>query len=419
MASKIRAMAASTDGASPRQRLDASKGPSMPDGRMKDDTVIATAGRDPMSNFGVVNPPIYRASTILYPTVASLEAPRQPRGVYYGRAGVPTTFALEDAVAALEGAHGAVVTGSGKTAVAQALMAFVEAGDHVLMVDTAYGPTRQLCDHVLTRFGVEVTYYDPLIGAGIEDLVRANTRLIFMESPGSLTFEVQDVPAITAVARSRGIVSMIDNTWGTPLYFKAFEHGVDVSVHAATKYIGGHSDLMLGVVTSTEASHDRLRQGMQALGAYASPDDCYQALKGLRTLSVRLERHQANATKLALWLRARPEVEGVLYPALPEDPGHALWQRDFLGACGLFGMLLKPCPTRAWHAFIEGLELFGLGASWGGYESLILPNHPERNRTATTWDPTFPSIRIHAGLEDPDDLIADLEQGFERLRAAS
>jgi cystathionine beta-lyase len=391
----------------------------MPDGRMKDDTVIATAGRDPMSNFGVVNPPIYRASTILYPTVASLEAPRQPRGVYYGRAGVPTTFALEDAVAALEGAHGAVITGSGKTAVAQALMAFVEAGDHVLMVDTAYGPTRQLCDHVLTRFGVEVTYYDPLIGAGIEDLVRANTRLIFMESPGSLTFEVQDVPAITAVARSRGIVSMIDNTWGTPLYFKAFEHGVDVSVHAATKYIGGHSDLMLGVVTSTEATHDRLRQGMQALGAYASPDDCYQALKGLRTMSVRLERHQANATKLALWLRARPEVERVLYPALPEDPGHALWQRDFLGACGLFGMLLKPCPTRAWHAFIEGLELFGLGASWGGYESLILPNHPERNRTATTWDPTFPSIRIHAGLEDPDDLIADLEQGFERLRAAS
>jgi cysteine-S-conjugate beta-lyase len=211
---------------------------------------------------------------------------------------------------------------------------------------------------------------------------------------------------------------MIDNTWGTPLYFKAFEHGVDISIHAATKYIGGHSDLMLGVVTSTEAVHERLRHGMQDLGAYASPDDCYQALRGLRTMSVRLERHQANALTLASWLRERPEVEQVLCPALPGDPGHALWQRDFSGACGLFGMLLKPCPPRAWHAFIEGLELFGLGASWGGYESLILPNHPERNRTATSWDPTFPSIRIHAGLEDPGDLIADLEQGFERLHVA-
>jgi cystathionine beta-lyase len=385
---------------------------------MKDDTVIATAGRDPEQNFGVVNPPIYRASTILYPSVAALEAPRQLRGVYYGRAGVPTTFALEDAVAALEGAFGAVVTGSGKTAVAQALMAFLKAGDHLLMVDTAYAPTRQLCDRVLARFGIEITYYDPLIGAAIESLLRENTKVVFLESPGSLTFEVQDVPAIAAAARARGIVTMIDNTWGTPLYFKAFEHGIDVSIHAATKYIGGHSDLMLGVVTSTEAVHERLRLGMQDLGAYASPDDCYQALRGLRTMSVRLERHQANALRLAQWLRARPEVERVLCPALPGDPGHALWRRDFRGACGLFGMLLKPCPPRAWHAFVEGMELFGLGASWGGYESLILPNHPERYRTATCWDPTFPSIRIHAGLEDPDDLIADLEQGFSRLHAA-
>jgi cystathionine beta-lyase len=392
----------------------------MPERRpLRDDTVIVTAGRDPMSNFGVVNPPIYRASTILDPTVEVLEGPRQPRGVYYGRAGVPTTFALEDAVAALEGGYGAVVTGSGKTAVVQALMAFVKAGDHVLMVDTAYGPTRQLCDLVLARFGVEVTYYDPLIGSGIETLIQANTKVVYLESPGSLTFEVQDVPAIAAVAHAHNAVVMIDNTWGTPLYFKPFEHGVDVSIHAATKYIGGHSDLMLGVVTSNEATHKRLRAGMQELGAYAAPDDCYQALRGLRTMSVRLERHQANALVLASWLRERPEVERVLYPALPGDPGHALWQRDFLGACGLFGMLLKPCPKPAWHAFVEGLELFGMGASWGGYESLILPNHPERNRTATTWDSRFPSIRIHAGLEDPDDLIADLEQGFERLHAAA
>jgi len=392
----------------------------MPDRRpLKDDTVIATAGRDPGNNFGVVNPPVYRASTILYPTVEALEGPRQLRGVYYGRAGVPTTFALEDAVAALEGAYGAVVTGSGKTAIAQALMAFVQAGDHLLMVDTAYAPTRQLCDRVLARFGVEVSYYDPLMGAGIERLIQDNTKVVYLESPGSLTFEVQDVPAIAAVAHARDVVVMIDNTWGTPLYFKPFEHGVDISIHAATKYIGGHSDLMLGVVTSTEAVHRQLRLGMQDLGAYASPDDCYQALKGLRTLSVRLERHHANALKLAQWLRERPEVERVLYPPLPDDPGHALWQRDFRGACGLFGMLLKPCPTHAWHAFVEGLELFGLGASWGGYESLVLPNHPERYRTATTWDPALPSIRLHAGLEDPEDLIADLEQGLERLRAAT
>jgi cysteine-S-conjugate beta-lyase len=391
----------------------------MPERPLQDDTVITTAGRDPEANFGVVNPPIYRASTILYPSVEALEGPRQRRGVYYGRAGVPTTFALEDAVAALEGAFGAVITSSGKTAVAQALMAFLEAGDHLLMVDSAYAPTRQLCDRVLARFGVEVTYYDPLIGAGIEALFRDSTKVVFLESPGSLTFEVQDVPAITAVARARGAVTMIDNTWGTPLYFKPFEHGVDISIHAATKYIGGHSDLMLGVVTSTEAVHERLRNGMQDLGAYASPDDCYQALRGLRTMSVRLERHQANALKLAQWLRERPEVERVLCPALPGDPGHALWQRDFRGACGLFGMLLKPCPTRAWHAFVEGLELFGLGASWGGYESLILPNHPERYRTVTEWDASFPSIRLHVGLEDPRDLIADLEQGFARLHAAT
>jgi cysteine-S-conjugate beta-lyase len=212
---------------------------------------------------------------------------------------------------------------------------------------------------------------------------------------------------------------MLDNTWATGLYFKPFELGVDVAINAATKYIGGHSDLMMGIVTSTEACYPQLRQGMYDLGSYVSPDDCYQALRGLRTLSVRLERHHANALRLATWLQTRPEVERVLHPALPDDPGHGLWERDFTGASGLFGMLLKPCPNRAWHSFVEGLELFGLGASWGGYESLIMPNHPERYRTATTWDARFPSIRIHAGLEDAGDLIADLERGFERLHRAA
>jgi cysteine-S-conjugate beta-lyase len=382
---------------------------------MKNETLLIGAGRQPEKNYGVVNPPIYRASTILYETVEAFEAPRKVRGVYYGRGGTPTTFALEDAAAALDGAYGAVITGSGKTAIVQALMSFLKAGDHLLMVDSAYAPTRQFCDRVLARFGVETTYYDPLTGAGIERLIRPSTRIVFVESPGSLTFEVQDVPAIAEAARARGALVMLDNTWATGLYFKPFEHGVDIAINAATKYIGGHSDLMMGIVTSTEGCYPQLRHGMYDLGSYVSPDDCYQALRGLRTLAVRLERHHANALRLATWLQTRPEVERVLHPALPDNPGHALWRRDFLGASGLFGMLLKPCPEHAWHTFIEGLELFGLGASWGGYESLIMPNHPEAHRTATAWDARFPSTRIHAGLEDADDLIADLERGFERL----
>jgi cystathionine beta-lyase len=386
---------------------------------MKDDTLLVTGGREPEDHQGAVNPPIYRASTILYPSVEAFEAPRQLRGVYYGRGGVPTTFALEDAIAALEGAAGAVVTGSGKTAIAQALLTFLEAGDHLLMVDTAYAPTRQFCDRVLSRFKVDTTYYDPLIGADIDRLIRPRTKVVFLEAPGSLTFEMQDVPAIARVAHARGAVVMLDNTWATPLYFKSLQHGVDIAINAATKYIGGHSDLLMGVATATEEHYPRLRRGMQDLGCYVSPDDCYLALRGLRTLSVRLERHQATALRLATWLQERPEVERVLYPALPDDPGHALWRRDFLGASGLFGILLKPCPEKAWHALVEGLELFGLGASWGGYESLIMPNRPERYRTATAWDPAFPSIRIHAGLEDPDDLIADLEAGFARLHEVS
>ncbi len=318
----------------------------------------------------------------------------------------------------LAGARGAVITGSGKTVIAQALISFLKAGDHLLMVDSAYAPTRQLCDRVLARFGVETTYYDPLIGAGIDALIRPETRVIFMESPGSLTFEVQDVPAIAAIARQRGVLTMLDNTWATPLYFKALEHGVDIDLHAATKYICGHSDTMLGAALTGEPLYAELRTGMYDLGSFASPDDCYQALKGLRTLSVRLERHQANALELASWLQGRPEVERVLCPALPEDPGHALWRRDFRGASGLFGILLKSCPDAAWRAMVDGLELFGLGASWGGFESLILPNRPERYRTATSWDASCPSLRLHAGLEDPADLVADLEAGFARLNAA-
>jgi cystathionine beta-lyase len=331
---------------------------------------------------------------------------------------VPTTFDLEDALAALEGAAGAVVTGSGKTAIIQAVMALLEAGDHVLMVDTAYGPTRRFCDRVLTRFGVEVTYYDPLIGSAIDSLIRPNTKIVYLESPGSLTFEIQDVPAIAAAAHAAGALVMLDNTWATPLYFKPLEHGVDVALYAGTKYFGGHSDLMIGMATATEAVLPRLRLGMQDLGCYVSPDDCWLALRGLRTLAVRLERHWRNGLWLAEWLAGRPEVQRVLHPALPGNPGYELWQRDFTGASGLFGVVLAPCPPAAVAAMVDGLELFGIGYSWGGYESLALPTHPERYRTATTWDASRPSLRFHAGLEAPEDLIADLEAGFARLNAA-
>jgi cystathionine beta-lyase len=385
---------------------------------MHDDTLVVTAGRDPEANHGVVNPPIYRASTILYPTMAELEGPRELRGVYYGRGGVPTTFALEDAIAALEGGAGAVLSGSGKTVIGQALTTFLKAGDHLLMVDSTYAPTRQFCDRVLARFGVETTYYDPLLGAGIAKLIRPSTRLIYLESPGSQTFEVQDVPAIAAIAHAHDAIVMLDNTWASPLYFKPFEHGVDISVHAVTKYIGGHSDLMMGVAVANGAHCEQLRRGMQDLGCYASPDDCYLAQRGLRTMAVRLERHQRTGIRLAQWLRGRPEVARVLHPALEDDPGHQLWRRDFRGASGLFGVVLKPCATAALAAMLDGLELFGMGYSWGGYESLLIPTHPEKSRTATRWAPGGPTLRIHAGLEEPDDLIADLTAGFERLARA-
>jgi len=387
---------------------------------MKEDTLIVTAGRHPHDNHGVVNPPVYHASTIVFPTVAALEDASRRRfdTVYYGRFGTPTTFALEEAVAAAEGGFRSIATASGKAAIAAVLMALLETGDHMLMTDSVYGPTRAFAARTLAGFGIETTFYDPLIGARIAELIRPETKVVFTESPGSQTFEVQDIPAIAAAARAAGAVTVLDNTWASPLYFKPFAHGVDVSIQAATKYIVGHSDAMLGVVTTTEAVHDRIRRRAADLGACPGPDDCYLGLRGLRTLAVRLARHQENALRLARWLLERPEVAEVLYPALPDDPGHALWARDFRGASGLFGVVLHPVPKAALAKMLDGLELFALGYSWGGYESLILPTDPARLRTATRWDKPGPSLRVHAGLEDPDDLIADLERGCDRLGAA-
>lgn len=389
---------------------------------MKPDTTFVKAGRKPHDhNYGAVNPPVYHASTILQPTLAAW---RESRGhqldwVVYGRRGTPTSFALEEAIAAAEGGDRCVTVGSGLAAVTNALTAFLETGDHLLMVDTVYGPTRRFCDTVLAGFGVETTFYDPLIGADIDGLVRDNTKVVYLESPGTYTFEVQDVPAITEVAHSRGAVVILDNTWASPYFFKPFEHGVDVSIQAVTKYIGGHSDLMSGALTTTEAVHEKIRVMAHTLGACPGPDDCYLAQRGLRTLGVRMPRHQSNALAIADWFEGRPEVERVMHPALEDHPGHAFLVRDYLGSSGLFGAVLKPCSETALAAMFDGFEHFGMGASWGGYESLMVPTDPSVVRTATRWDVAGQAVRIHAGLEDIDDLIADLEAGLDRLTRAA
>ena len=386
---------------------------------MKDNTRLTAEGRG--DSHGIVNMPIYRASTVLFPTVADLEAAEQPnqgeRRFSYGRAGTPTTWALEDAIVALEGGHACAIVASGLAAVTTSLFAFLGAGDHLLMVDSAYGPTRRFCTQTLSGLGIETTFYDPLIGAEIGTLMRPHTKVVFLESPGSQTFEIQDVPAIAQVARERGAVTIMDNTWATPLLFKPLDHGVDVSVLAATKYIVGHADAMLGTIATTRETWPAIYRSRGNLGGSASPDDCYLALRGLRTLAVRLARHEASALKIARWLDGRPEVARVLCPAVPHDPGHEIWRRDFSGASGLFGAVFEPCPKAAFDAFLNATELFGMGYSWGGFESLIIPTKPAKGRTATAWTDPGPSVRIHIGLEDPDDLIADLEHCFARMAA--
>lgn len=388
-------------------------------GPRKPDTVLTHAGRDPQKFFGNVNVPVFHASTILNPSVAHLKATKGRRDPRYGRRGTPTMFSLEDAMADIEGASGAIIAPSGLNAVAIAMLSFVQAGDHVLLVDCVYGPARRLGNTMLPRMGVEATFFDPAIGAGIAELIRDNTRFVYVEAPGSQTFEMQDIPAIAKAAHARGAVVLMDNTWATPVFFKPFEHGVDVSIHAATKYIVGHSDAMMGIVTTTEACYERVREMADMVGTCAGPDDVYLATRGIRTMAVRLRQHQETALKMCRWLQSRPEVSRVLYPALPEDPGHAIWKRDFLGASGLFGAVLNPASDAAVATMLDGLRLFGMGSSWGGYESLILPTDPSGNRTATKWAPEGPTLRIHAGLEDADDLIADLEEGFDRLKRAA
>ena len=376
-------------------------------------TKATALGRMSKEHFGAVNTPVYRASTILFPDMESLKTGRAP--YTYGRRGTPTTRSFEDAIGALEGAARTVTVPSGLNAIATAILSVCSAGDHILVVDACYEPTRHFCDRILKRLGVETSYYAPT--EDIAPLLRANTKAVFCESPGSLTFEVQDIPAIAATAHAHGASVLMDNTWATPIFFQPLKHGVDLSIQAATKYVGGHADVMLGYVAANESHATRLAETHGSMGLYASGDDCYLGLRGLRTLPVRLARHQATAITLANWLAARPEVARVMYPALPGDPGHAIWKRDFTGACGLFGLILRPVPEKAVAAMLDGLSHFGLGFSWGGFESLLIPAHIRR--TARPFPAEGPVLRVHAGLEDADDLIADLEKGFARLKDAT
>jgi cystathionine beta-lyase len=389
-------------------------GPSNP---QKPETRLVTAGRDTKAQKGFVNPAVFHGSTVLYPTAEDLHA---HRGEFtYGRHGTPTTRALQDVLMSLEGPQcaGVGLVPSGLSAISTTLLSVLKAGDHLLVTDNVYRPSRNFCNGMLTRYGVEVTYFDPLIGAGIEKLFRPNTRALLVEAPGSQSFEMTDIPAISAVAHARDALVIDDNTWATPLFHRSLDQGVDISMQAATKYIGGHSDIMFGTISANAKAWPQLAEGIRLLGVCAGPDDVFLALRGTRTLAVRLAQHYRSGLEMARWLASRPEVSRVLHPALESHPGHAIWKRDFTGASGLFSIVLKPTPQKAVDVLLDTVKLFGMGFSWGGFESLIIPFDCEGYRTATKWAPGGPTLRLHIGLENVDDLRADLERGFAALKA--
>lgn len=385
------------------------------DPALKPDTVLTHAGRDPGANRGYVNTPVYRGSTIVFATLDALEDPT-PR-YDYGRTGNPSSAAVEDIVTELEGAAGTLLAPSGLSAISLALMTVLKAGDELLVSDSAYQPTRRVSDGVLSRFGVAVRYYDPRLGARIADLFTDKTRAIFAESPGSLTFEVQDLPAIAAAARPRGIAVVVDNSWATPLFYRPLALGADIVVHAGTKMFVGHSDTMIGTASATPQWMKALKDTHLRLGLCASPDDCFITARGLRTLGVRMREHSAHSTEIAAWLEKQPGVARVIHPALLSHPDHAIWKRDFTGAGSVFSIELEPKTRTALAAMVDHLELFGMGWSWGGYESLALPIHPEKARSATKWSAAGPMLRLHIGLEAVEDIKADLAAGLARYRA--
>ncbi len=378
---------------------------------LKPGTKLVSAARE-FNEHGMVNPAVYRASTITFPDVETLKNGSQP--YTYGRRGTPTSLAIETAIAELEGGYKCKVTPSGVAAITTVMLAFLKTGDHVLIPDCVYGNVRELCNNLLSGLGIESTFYDPMIGEKLRTLIKPNTKMVYLESPGSQTMEIQDVPLLARIAHEAGALAVIDNTWSAGLYFKPFEHGCDVSIQAATKYITGHSDCMLGAVTCTEATWRHFKWIYETMGMFAGPDDMYLALRGLRTLDVRMERHMKSAITIAQWLRTRDEVETVLHPALTNAPGHEIWKRDFKGSSGLFSIILKPTSEKAVAAMLDNMQLFAMGYSWGGFESLMIPFTPIR--TATTWQANGQALRLQIGLEHPEDLIADLEQGFKRLK---
>lgn len=392
---------------------------------MKKDTQIIHAGQNKKRNAGIVNTPVYHASTVVFENSAKLaEASERAlknreKHLFYGRRGTPTHWTLQEAISEIEGAADTFLTPSGLSACTLAILGCVKAGDHILVTDSVYEPTRTFCDSFLSTFGVETSYYDPLIGAGVADLMKPNTTVVFCESPGSHTFEVQDLPAIAKAVHAKGTAKvLVDNTWASPLFCQPLNLGCDVSIQAATKYIVGHSDAMVGTIAVNEAALPGIARAISTIGITLAPDEAYLATRGLRTLAVRLREHEKNTMKVALWLKARPEVKSVLYPALPDDPGYALWKRDFSGASGLLGVFFHRTSQAAITAMIDDMELFPLGFSWGGFESLICPSSPGKWRTARPWTDPMPGLRLHIGLEDPDDLIADLEKGFARFNKA-
>jgi cystathionine beta-lyase len=385
---------------------------------LKPETTLVTSGRDTKAQKGFVNPPVVHGSTVLYPTAEDLHA---HRGEFqYGRHGTPTTKALQHALVALEGPNcaGVGLAPSGAAAITTTLLAVLKAGDHLLVCDNAYRPTRNFCNGMLARYGVEITYFDPLIGDDIAGLFKPNTKAVVVEAPGSQSFEMPDIPAISAIAHARGALVIDDNTWATALFHRSLDQGVDISMQAATKYIGGHSDIMFGTISANARAWPMIAEGIRLLGVCAGPDDVFLALRGLRTLAVRLNQHHRSALDIARWLDARPEVVRVLHPGLESDPGHAIWKRDFTGASGLFSIVLKPASQKAVDALLDTVKLFGMGYSWGGFESLIIPFDCSAYRTATKWSPGGPTLRLHIGLEHVDDLKADLDRGFAAFNAA-
>ncbi len=383
---------------------------------MRARTKLVHAGRDPSEQFGFVNTPIYRGSTVLQPTLAALESRHLGR-FFYATHGTPTIEALERAWSEIAGAAGTVLTPSGLSAISLALLTALKAGDHLLVTDSAYQPTRTFCNGFLRRMNIETTYYDPLVGADIESLMRPSTRAVLVEAPGSQSFEMQDIPAIAEVAHIAGACVIMDNTWATPLFFPPHERGVDLAVEAGTKYLSGHSDLLLGLVSANERWRKPLRETFDQFAMCAGPEDVFLALRGLRSMELRLREAERQGLALARWLRERPEVSRVLHPALEDDPGHKIWKRDFSGSSGLFSVILKPATKPALAALLDNLELFGLGYSWGGYESLVIPFDCARYRTATQWNPEGPALRFSVGLEDIEDLKEDLDKGFALMHS--